>query len=267
MTASQFTAFIAGWYAQHGRRLPWRETTDPYAILVSECMLQQTQVNRVIPKYQAFLQSFPSLSVLSDAPQSTVLTAWQGLGYNRRARSLHQLAKIVVERGGGLPVTHAELKALPGIGQYTASAVRVFAHNLPDVLIETNVRRVFLHHFFPKQNAVTDTAVLAKVAEYIDAEFPRQWYWALMDYGAWLGETVANANQRSKHYTKQGNFVGSLRQARGVILRALSAASCTYSELLVFTTEAGIVPDQVERALKALLKEQLIGRTGDSYHL
>ena len=139
-------------YRKNGRTyLPWRRTTDPYKILVSEIMLQQTQVPRVIEKYEEFLKAFPNIRALSKAPLSDVLRLWNGMGYNRRAKFLREAAKIIVERHGGrVPRDAAALRKLPSIGPYTASAVRVFAFKEPDVLIETNIRAAFIHHFFPK---------------------------------------------------------------------------------------------------------------------
>lgn len=144
-------------YQRHGRRsLPWRRTKNPYYILVSEIMLQQTQVDRVIPKYTSFLKQF-TVKRLSEASLGDVLREWQGLGYNRRAKLLHQCAiQIGNEYKGKFPKTHAELMKLPGIGHYTAGAIMAFAYNSPVPIIETNIRTVFIHHFFHDATDISD---------------------------------------------------------------------------------------------------------------
>lgn len=213
-----FRSFINSWYVLYGRHsLPWRLTTDPYVILLSELMLQQTQVSRVIPKYAAFLQSFPTIASLRTAQLADVLKLWQGLGYNRRAKYLWQLAQHVDH----LPTSESELLQLPGIGPYTASAICAFAFNQPVVMIETNIRTVFLYHFFPHQQNVADKDVLPLVSTTMDRSNPRQWYWALMDYGSYLKSIVPNPSRTSRHHTKQTKFAGSVRQTRGEIIRLL----------------------------------------------
>ena len=154
----RFQNFIHNWYVKHGRHeLPWRQTSDPYQVLVSEMMLQQTQVERVVPKYLAFIERFPNAQSLAAAPLSDVLILWQGLGYNRRAKFLHQAAQAVMEKyAGKFPETLSELQMLPGIGVYTAGAIRNFAYALATPLVETNVRTVYLYHFFPTHSAFPD---------------------------------------------------------------------------------------------------------------
>ncbi|HNS65921.1 MAG TPA: A/G-specific adenine glycosylase, partial [Candidatus Woesebacteria bacterium] len=178
-----FQRYITIWYQKYGRHtLPWRLTTDPYAILVSELMLQQTQVSRVIPKYKVFLKRFPNLKSLKSSSLADVLIFWQGLGYNRRAKYLWQLAKTTQI----LPSSQVELEKLPGIGPYTASAICAFAFNQPTPMIETNIRSVFLYHFFPDQKNVSDRDLVPLVSSAVDQSNPRRWYWALMDYGSYL---------------------------------------------------------------------------------
>jgi A/G-specific adenine glycosylase len=180
-------------YRRHGRDLPWRATRNPYHILVSEVMLQQTQVDRVIPKYLAFLARFPDVAALAGSSLKEVLGAWQGLGYNRRAQSLHAAARaVMLEHGGRLPDSCEGLQSLPGIGRYTASAVCVFAYNQPRVFIETNIRAVYIHTFFPDADGVTDAALAAYVAATLYARNPRRWYNALMDYGVWIKKHHGN---------------------------------------------------------------------------
>lgn len=182
----QFVRTIKSFYKKEGRHdLPWRQTTDPYKILVSEIMLQQTQVSRVLEKYKQFLKAFPTAKILAQAPQAEVVKLWSGLGYNRRARFLHQCAKEITVLKQ-FPKTVEDLEKLPGIGHYTARAVATFAFNQPHVFIETNIRTVFVYHFFPKKKAVSDTDILKLVEHTLDTKNPRQWYWALMDYGSYL---------------------------------------------------------------------------------
>lgn len=223
----QFRKVVLDYWRRSGRHeLPWRKTTKPYHILVSEMMLQQTQVDRVIPFYRVFLRKFPTFRALSRAPVSEVLKAWQGLGYNRRALMLQRCAQEVTRNyRGHLPKTHEALCELPGIGPYTAGAVLAFAFNKSHPIIETNIRRIYLHHYFPEQSGVRDDQLMPIVERTLDRRNPRRWYSALMDYGTFLAAFVTNPNQRSRHYAKQSKFEGSLRQLRGVILREVLAGA------------------------------------------
>jgi len=215
-----FRRIIRVQYRKAGRVQPWRETSDPYHILVSEIMLQQTQVERVLGKYRQFITRFPDFHSLARAPLSSVLILWQGLGYNRRAVLLHRLAQQVVTLHGGLlPGEREALLGLPGIGPYTAGAVLAFAFNIPAVFIETNIRRVFLHFFFPDETSVSDREIAPLVETTVDRRDPRSWYYGLMDYGSELKKKVANPNRRSSHYTRQSPFEGSRRQVRARLLR------------------------------------------------
>ena len=199
--------------------MPWRRTRVPYRILVSEVMLQQTSVERVIPKYGPFLKAFPGMRALAESTVEEVLGAWKGLGYNRRALALRNAARTLAEEHGGrLPKAVDELCSLPGIGRATASSVLVFSFNLPLVFIETNIRRVFIHFFFPRSRSVGDSAILPLVEKTLDRKNPREWYYALMDYGAYLRRSVSNPNLRSSSYARQAPFEGSLRQLRGRVL-------------------------------------------------
>lgn len=230
----RFRSVINTHYQQSRRRLPWRKTTDPYRILVSEIMLQQTQVDRVTEKYQQFISLFPDVESLAAAELSDVLRAWQGLGYNRRAISLHNAAKLVVsEHGGRIPDTAEALTRLPGIGGYTAAAVMAFAYNQPVVFVETNIRTVFIHCFFNDQDQVADSEILPLVERTLDRREPRDWYNALMDYGTLLKKEHGNPGKKSAHYQRQSPFSGSDRQLRGQILRiVLAAGGMTEQQLL-----------------------------------
>ncbi len=249
-------------YRAHGRHdLPWRKTTDPYKILVSEVMLQQTQVARVIPKYRAFLERFPTVRVLARAPLRDVLIAWQGLGYNRRAKMLHEAAQRVVDvHGGRMPHTYTELIALPGIGPYTAGAVCAFAYNEPVGMVETNIRTVLFHHLLGMRHAVPDAELLQLTVVLCDRERPREWYWALMDYGAHLKEQGVRVNHQSRHYTKQSKFEGSDRQIRGNILRQLAQHGQMTERALIQKTKAA--PERVHAQLQRLSDERLIRPEG-----
>jgi A/G-specific adenine glycosylase len=191
------------------------ENRDSYRILVSEIMLQQTQVERVLDKYKVFIRIFPDFSSLAVAPLADILKVWQGLGYNRRAVALQKIAiSVMKESRGRLPVTREELLKLPGIGKYTASAILTFACNQPNIFIETNIRRVFIHFFFRDRENISDAEILPLIEMTLDAGNPREWYYALMDYGAMLKKTVENPNRKSSHYKKQAPFHGSNRQLR-----------------------------------------------------
>jgi len=254
-------------YATSGRSaLPWRlssvsGTFDPYSILVSELMLQQTQVARVIPKYQAFLGQFPTAHSLAAADLGDVLRAWQGLGYNRRAKFLWQAAQAV-EALGNFPDTVEGLVRLPGVGVNTAGAIMAYAYNQPVVFVETNIRTVYIHHFFPSRTDVSDKEITALVQQTLDLENPREFYWALMDYGSHLKATVGNPNKASKHYAKQSSFQGSRRQVRGQIIRVLGAGNYTLGAL-----QLAIPDDRTPAVLQELLNEGLVRQTGDQYGL
>jgi A/G-specific adenine glycosylase len=264
----QFQQVVWGHYRAHGRHdLPWRQfdadgSLDAYKVLVSEMMLQQTQVPRVVPKFEDFLQRFPSFETLAAAPLADVLKAWSGLGYNRRAKFLWQAAvQVVREHGGRLPQTSAMLVRLPGIGPNTAGAVLAYAFNKPAVFIETNIRTVFIHHFFNGQKQVSDKEIADLVAQSLP-DNPRQWYWALMDYGTHLKQTVGNLNMSSKHYAKQSAFQGSRRQIRGQVLRLLHDGSLDAAALRKAITDprlAGVLAD--------LVSEEMLQENGGYYAL
>jgi A/G-specific adenine glycosylase len=270
MTAqiSAFQQTVWDYYRAQGRRdLPWRQpeadgTLDPYKVLVSELMLQQTQVPRVIPKFEQFIRQFPSFESLAAAPLRAVLQAWSGLGYNRRAKFLWQTAReVVAVHNGQLPHTSAELITLPGIGPNTAGALLVYAFNQPVVFIETNIRTVFIHHFFAGQQDVHDRDIADLVARTLP-DNAREWYWALMDYGTYLKQTVGNLNVLSKHYTKQSAFHGSRRQIRGQVLKLLGQKRQSKRAL------AGVIADErLAGVLDDLLHEGLVRQAGAYYKL
>ncbi len=262
MSKLSYKAFqkkVWGHFKHHGRSLPWRETRNPYHILVSEIMLQQTQVDRVIPKYRAWLRRFPTSSKVALAPRSEILTMWQGLGYNRRALALHR-AVTILSKNKKFPSDYDSLLALPGIGPYTAQAILTFAFNQPTILIETNIRTVFIHHFFNTKQKVNDRDLVPFIEKTLDHTRPREWYWALMDYGAHLKKTVGNVSQRSTHYARQNRFIGSDRHIRGQILKYISIAPTTRRTLQQHLVERNITPatSHLEKILAALTTEGFI---------
>lgn len=230
---ADFSLTVLAYYQAHGRDLPWRRTRDPYRILVSEIMLQQTQVPRVLVKYEEFLAAFPTIGALAAAPLEAVLRVWQGLGYNRRARSLKRLAGIVTsELDRELPRSVPQLLRLPGVGPATAAAVAAFAYGDAHPFIETNIRAVYLHHFFPDRRDVADREILPLVEATLDRTDPRSWYYALMDYGVEIKRTQPNPSRRSRHHTQQSPFSGSKRQLRAQVLRViLDRPSATAAEV------------------------------------
>lgn len=233
-----FRVFVRAEGVRLYRDLPWRDTRDPYAIWISEVMLQQTQVPRVLTRWERWLDRFPSVFALAEVPVADVLSEWQGMGYNRRALALKSAAEAVAsDYDGVLPTGVKELCALPGIGPATAQGIRSFAYDLPGVYLETNVRTVFLHHFFPDVPAVPDRELVPLIARACpgpesegfcaqadESDTPRSWYYALLDYGAYLKKTVPNPSRRSSGYTKQSRFEGSRRQKRAALVRELLAA-------------------------------------------
>lgn len=259
---------VTDYYARNARILPWRvpdteRRFDPYKILISEMMLQQTQVPRVIPKYISFLSEFPSVQDLANARLADVLIQWSGLGYNRRARFLHEAAKMVVDRWGGtIPDGIDRLVKLPGVGYNTAAAISVYTYNRPEVFVETNIRTVYIHHFFDDQAGVADNAITLLLAQTIQGQDPRTFYWALMDYGAYLKRAVGNKAKQSKQYTKQSKFEGSTRQLRGKVLRLLAERSLSSGQL-----KAEVQDDRLGSVLEVLCGEGLISKSAQLYTL
>lgn len=252
-----FQDLILSYYRDHGRNLPWRTTTDPYHILVSEIMLQQTQVERVIPKYTAFLTTFETVTQLAAAPLSEVLTAWSGLGYNRRAINLQRTAVIINnEYNSSLPKNPDTLATFPGIGKATAHAICAYAFNMPVVYIETNIRRIFIQYFFQDQVNISDTEILPIVEATLYRENPRVWYSALMDYGTLLKMRLKNPNQRSRHYTRQAPFAGSDREIRGKIIRLLIERTKMERRSLIRSLDTD--ETRAEKVLHDLWKEGFI---------
>lgn len=263
----KFRSTVRTYWRKHGRHaLPWRTVTDPYHIAVSEIMLQQTQVERVVPKYEVFIKRFPSVEKLAKAPLSEVLKLWQGLGYNRRAQQLHKCAKEVARvYDSEFPRSYEELIALPGIGPYTAGAILAFAYNTAHPIIETNIRTVYLQHFFNEETDVPEDKLMDLITATLDTKEPRIWFWALMDYGAYIKRTQGNPNQRARSHKRQDRFVGSDRQLRGDIIRAL--AQKPHSRRKLHTLLASFDVLRIDAQLERLTQEELIIKRGQRYML
>lgn len=289
-TIRKFQEVIWEYYKKHGREFPWRPRSpaaggrtrgtgelDPYGVLISEVMLQQTQVDRVIPKYIAWMKQFPTPTALAHAATGDVVKAWQGLGYNRRALNLKRATEVIVrEYGGEVPRDVEKLDALPGVGPYTAAAILAFAWNERVVFIETNIRTVYLYFFFKGRKKVQDKKILEVVARTLPDYHPsspllrkegkkktsvREWYNALMDYGAMLKAWYGNPNVRSAHYAKQKKFAGSRRELRGKILRrAARQKTIVPGE---FASDAFSVPE----VLRELVREGFLRREGRVFKL
>jgi A/G-specific adenine glycosylase len=255
--SSAFKRLIYDYYKKAGRYdLPWRKTRDPYEILVSEIMLQQTQVSRVLKKYPEFLSRFPTVESLAKAPVSEVLVVWQGLGYNRRALNLKKAAETVIKDfAGRFPRTADELESLPGIGQSTRGAIMAFAFGIPTVFIETNIRSIYLHHFFKDKTSVHDRDILPLIEKTLDKENPRDWYYALMDYGVHLKETLPNPSRRSKHHAKQSAFKGSNREIRSFVLKSVLKG---INDRKKIDAAIGKTSHDVEKNIRALIAEGFI---------
>lgn len=277
-----FQQALLEWYAGQRRTLPWRDLDDPYAVLVSEIMLQQTQVARVVPLFRAFMDRFPDLPTLAAAPLGEVIANWKGLGYNRRAVALHRAAQVVAaQHGGVLPRALAELQALPGIGPYTARAVRAFAYGLDDAPVDTNVGRVLSRAVAGRP---LKGAALRDVADgLVPVGRGRDWSAAIMD----LGATVCTA-QRPRcgdcpvaalcTWSLQGgddpavkpqrpteSFLGSNRYHRGRLLDALRAAPV---EAGAIAAAAGTpAPAHAEQLAAGLVADGLAQWDGDRLRL
>ena len=251
---SRFRRIVWSYYRKYGRHdLPWRKTHDAYKILVSEVMLQQTQVERVIPFYKKFSKQFPTAKKLTAAPLSDVLKTWQGLGYNRRAKMLHAAAKELETRK---KFSVAELEELPGVGPYTARAVAAFAYNQDVIFVETNIRTAVIHHFFSKKRKVSDMEIEKILLQALPKGKSREWYSALMDYGAHLKRSGVKLNAKVSHLVKQKPFKGSTREARGAILREFTGGATSRARLTNLLGPSRRT--QMKTALAALISEGLI---------
>lgn len=260
MTA-EFQEKVWGHYRAHGRQMSWRDFPTFYNVLVSEIMLQQTQVDRVRVKFQEFMERFPTIQDLAAAPLADVLRVWQGLGYNRRAKYLHEAAKVVASDQA--PAHMDELVQLPGVGKNTAAAIMNYVYMVPTAFVETNIRSVYFEHFFEGEVEVSDSLVLARVEETMDREHPREWFWALMDYGSWLKKQGSGRLTMSRHYKKQSPLKGSLREMRGLIIKALASGDSNMNDLRQNSPNDG----RFAPALRGLEQEGLITIQNDTVYL
>ncbi len=252
-----FKQIIWSFYRQNGRKFAWRHIHDPYQVVISEVMLQQTQTHRVIDKFELFTLELPTFQALAQASLKDVLSLWQGLGYNRRGMYLHQLGqKVVHDYDGILPANPAILETLPGIGPATASSICAFAFNVPTIFIETNIRTVFIHFFFQGQMSVSDKDIMPLVEQTVDYDNPREWYYALMDYGVMLKKTMPNPSRKSKHYTKQSTFEGSDRQLRGKILKALTESF--FIDYVQWGNGLGQDHNRIEKIVRKMASDGLV---------
>lgn len=267
MNHGEFVNKVQEYYKNHARDLPWRPPElpivngqlDPYKILLSEIMLQQTQVSRVIKKYHEFLLRFPTIESAAKARQKDILETWQGLGYNRRALYLHRALQNLSEHKRW---NKELLVAQAGIGPNTAGAVMVYAYNQPHLFIETNVRAAYIHHFFADEKVVPDQKLVPHIEATLDTKNPRQWYWALMDYGTFIKKAFKNPAKKSKHYRAQSQFEGSSRQLRAQIIRELLAGSKTDEQL-----KKQLKDERVDHVLKGLTKEGFLERKDTGYSI
>lgn len=265
ITVTSFHSKVLTFYKNHGRfNLPWRKTRNPYRIFVSEIMLQQTQVDRVVPYYKAFLKKFPTHHSLADASLADVVRLWHGLGYNRRAKMLHEAAQHIEIHHKTFPRSYEELVELPGVGDYTAKAIRVFAYDKQETLIETNIRSVYLYHFFKKEKKVPDREILKIIEKTMPRDVPpRVWYAALMDYGSHIKKTTPNPSRKSTHHTRQTPFKGSNREVRGAIVKFLLEKPKTTNAVLTLPFDRTRLIAQ----LSALEQEGIIIKKSSRYQL
>ncbi len=266
LTPSTFRRLVLDFFKRSERSFPWRDTHDPYEILVSEIMLQQTQTELVVEKYQQFLERFASCKDLAKASVGEVIAAWQGLGYYRRALNLHRAAQTVVrDFGSRFPEDVEVLRTLPGLGPYTAAAVATFAFGKAVPMIETNIRALYLYSFFPERSGVSDNEVLELVEATIDRRNPRRWFYALMDLGVELKRHRKKINHRSKHFTRQSKFEGSHRQVRAAVLRVLTENTRAKRQAIEKLTKCD--PERIEKALVELEREGFVVCQRGSYTL
>jgi A/G-specific adenine glycosylase len=259
----KFRGTVLAYHAAHGRHdLPWRLTRDPYQILVSEIMLQQTQVSRVVNKWAEFLRVFPTVEALASAPTSSLLSVWKGLGYNRRALNLRRAAEAIVrDHGGKFPRDAKALESLPGIGQSTRGAVMAFAFGIATPFIETNIRAVYIHHFFTDRlkradaPGITDRELAPIIEKTLDHDDPRAWYYALMDYGVHLKATLPNPSRKSAHHAKQSPFKGSNRELRSHVLEFVMKGPRRRQDIVEHFAALGKEADQTEGNISDLEKE------------
>jgi len=247
--------------------MPWRTRTHPYFIVVSEIMLQQTQVDRVRAKFVSFVERFPDWDSLAKASSHEVLSEWSGLGYNRRGLYLKRIAEVVAKEGENVLKSKESLLELPGIGPNTAGSILAFAFNQPALFIETNIRSVFIHFFFnDAKRKISDAELFPLIEQTLDKENPREWYYALMDYGSHLKKLHPNPSRKSAHHVKQSSFKGSNRELRSNILKMImkkSSSRATIEKAFAASWD----PIKIKKNLLDLEKEGFITKKRESYQI
>jgi A/G-specific adenine glycosylase len=265
MEIKEFRKMVLANFRQAGRSFPWRGA-DPWGVMVSEFMLQQTQTERVIPYWENWMRLWPKPGALADASMEEALRSWSGLGYNRRCYYLKNSAAIIAkENNNKVPETPDSLRLLPGIGPYIAGAIACFAYNHPSVFIETNIRSTIIHCFFPDRDDVKDSEIFPILNAALYKTDPRTWYYALMDYGASLKKLTVNPGRRSAHYAKQSPFIGSFRQARGKVIKALASVGSSNAKELKLA--CGLSEEKLYRVLERLEKESLVAEDKGIYRI
>jgi A/G-specific adenine glycosylase len=265
MKLREFRKIILANYQEAGRDFPWRGA-DPWGVMVSEFMLQQTQAERVIPYWEKWIRLWPSPKALAGATMEEALLHWSGLGYNRRCYNLKNSAAIITaEYKGKVPENPETLRSFPGIGPYIAGAIACFAYNYPSVFIETNIRSTIIHYFFPGRTDVRDSEIFPKLEAVLDKKDPRTWYYALMDYGASLKKLTENPSRRSAHYVRQKPFIGSFRQARGKVIKALATVGSSNAEEIKLAS--GLSEEKLYRVLDRLVRESLVAEEKGIYRI
>ncbi|MBS3749846.1 MAG: Fe-S cluster assembly protein HesB [Candidatus Thermoplasmatota archaeon] len=257
----KFQHKVFHFYEEYKRDLPWRKTNDAYKILVSEFMLQQTQVSRVINYYTRWMNTWPTVHSLANETYKNVLQAWMGLGYNRRAMYLHNTANIIVDEFDGdvlSAVNHYE--KLPGIGLYTAKAIQIFAANADIATVDTNIRRILINEF-DLDESISDKELFQLAKQCLPKGKSRNWHNALMDYGA-LHLTSRKTGIKPK--TQQSNFQGSDRQIRGKILRLLLKEDQSAYQL---QKELKVESERLSKILNKMVDEKTVGKTNKNYHV
>lgn len=262
LEVSLFQAMIWGFYREYGRSFAWRAIDNPYYVMISEIMLQQTQTDRVVAKYEQFIEAFPTIAHLASADLREVLGVWQGLGYNRRGKALWDNARNIVQNFSGIvPEDPAILETFASIGPNTAGSIVAFAFNKPVVFIETNIRTVYLHTFFKGQQEVRDKQLMPLIEQTLDHTNPREWYYALMDYGVHLKKLFVNPSRASAHYAVQSKFQGSDRQIRGRIIKELALSGATSKQQLF--AKLGDDYERYERIIHTLVSDALVRIEGE----
>ena len=291
---NNFKKEIWNYYTTNRRDMPWRTDTRPYYVVVSEIMLQQTQVHRVVHKFESFMKRFPDWNSLVQASTRDVLQEWSGLGYNRRALYLKRIAETITLnenarkttqnsvketfKNSPLPKTYDALRALPGIGPNTAGSILAFAYNIPFPFIETNIRSVFIHFFFPEIEKregkkackkISDDQLMPFIEEALQdpkiRKNPREWYYALMDYGSMLKKTLPNPSRRSAHHVQQKPFKGSNRELRSRILKLVMGKGRTEKEIYDYFKKEEVSLPQIPKNLLDLTNEGFLKKRNSIY--